>query len=104
MAALVGSGDEEDVADLEMSTLAAALRKAVRRASKGKTLQLDVADAVQHQPELEALELGALGLHLGWLKTTPSWRDFLLECALNQRWATKVCGGGCSFCPRTWRM
>ena len=72
MAALVGSGDEEDVADLEMSTLAAATSQGREEGeAKEKSLQLDVADAVQHQPELEALELGALGLHLGWFKNNP---------------------------------
>ena len=32
---------------------------------------VDVDNVVQHQPEVEALELGALGLHLGWFKNNP---------------------------------
>ena len=64
---------------------------------------VDVDNVVQPQPEVEALELSPW-LAFGMSKTPLSWRDFHQECALNRRWATKACGGGCSFCLRTWRI
>ena len=81
------------------------LRKAVRRArQRKKHFNWMLPMLFSTNQSWRRWSSGPLACIWVGLKTTPSWRDFLLECALNQRWATKVCGGGCSFCPRTWRM
>ena len=75
MVALDEAQDEEDAADLGTETMTKATsqgHEVVEDEEVEATERLvDVDNVVQPQPEVEALELGALGLHLGWFKNNP---------------------------------
>ena len=80
MLALAGSGDEANAnqhraADLGTETMAEATSQGHEgvedKEGEATERPVDVDNVVQPQTEVEALELGALGLHLGWFKNNP---------------------------------